>query len=68
MVVKMVGPVVHSLPRKIPDPPLYLEFNFEGTMGSVFIKRVSILKSGSYKLLYLFDYKPISAISRDPKL
>ena len=30
--------------------PCILEFNFEGTMGSVFIKRVSILKSGSYKL------------------
>ena len=50
MVVKMVGPVAHPLLRKIPDPPLYLEFNFEGTMGSVFIKRVSILKRGSYKL------------------
>ena len=43
MVDKLVVPVVHPLLRKIPDPPLYLEFNFEGTMGSVFIKRVSIL-------------------------
>ena len=50
MAFKMVGPVAHPLLRKIPDLPLYLEFNFEGTMGSVFIKRVSILKSGSYKL------------------
>ena len=48
MVVKMVGAPPPK--KKIPDPPLCLEFNFEGTMGSVFIKRVSILKRGSYKL------------------
>ena len=50
MVFKMVVPVVHPLLRTIQDLPLYLEFNFKGAMGSVFIKRVSILKSGSYKL------------------